>query len=244
MKTKIFAHRGASLIAAENTMPAFEAAIKAGADGIELDIQKTKDNKIVVTHDENLKRVTTMNKAVAELDYEEIKALNAAAFRENDEATYVPLLAEVLDLVKDTDLLLNIELKNAQVQYPELEEDTLALVKQYGLEERVIYSSFNHYSIMKLLQLGTPSEVAFLYMEGLFEPWKYAHTNHVHGLHPFFPNLMIPNYMNSARELGVKVRPWTVDSPEYMQKLIALGVDGLITNDPAKALEFRNQIQS
>lgn len=243
MKTKIFAHRGASIIAAENTMPAFEAALKAKADGIELDVQKTKDQKIVVTHDENLRRVTLTDKTVAELDYAEIKKLNAAAFRQNDEKAYIPLLVEVLDLIKDQDLLLNIELKNAQVQYENLEEDTIALVKEYGMEERVIYSSFNHYSIMKLLQLGVRSEVAFLYMEGLFEPWKYAKNNHVHGLHPYFPNLMIPNYMDEARTANVKVRPWTVDQTEYMQQLITLGVDGLITNDPVKALEIRSQIQ-
>ncbi|HZJ68848.1 MAG TPA: glycerophosphodiester phosphodiesterase [Candidatus Eisenbacteria bacterium] len=245
MKTKIFAHRGASLLAAENTMPAFQLAMDLKADGLELDIQKTKDNQIIVTHDENLKRVTLQDKKIAETTYAEIKTLNAAAFRENDAETHIPLLEEVLDLIKstDTDMLLNIELKNAEVLYPDLENDTLALVREYDLEERVIFSSFNHYSIMKLLQLGTKAELAFLYLEGLFEPWKYAKMNRIPSLHPFYPNLMIPDYIKSAHEAGIKIRPWTVDQAELMQKLIAGGVDALITNNPKQAVQIRDAIQ-
>ena len=140
-------------------------------------------------------------------------------------------------------MLLNIELKNAEVLYPDLENDTLALVREYDLEERVIFSSFNHYSIMKLLQLGTKAELAFLYLEGLFEPWKYAKMNRIPSLHPFYPNLMIPDYIKSAHEAGIKIRPWTVDQAELMQKLIAGGVDALITNNPKQAVQIRDAIQ-
>jgi len=240
--TKIFAHRGASDAFAENTMPAFEEAIKQGAEGIELDIHKTKDGKIIVTHDENLVRVTGVDQKIAESNYSEIKNLNAAAFRENDQPTHIPLLEEVLDLIKNTDLELNIELKNAIVIYPELEEDVIALVNKYNLENRVIYSSFNHYSIMKLKSLGTNSELAFLYAEGLYKPWKYAKKNRVFGLHPFYPNLIIPDYMKHARKRKIKVRPWTVDEPEIMQQLLHIDVDALITNVPNVALEIRSQM--
>ncbi len=243
MHTKIFAHRGASAHFAENTMPAFEEAIRVHADGIELDIQKTKDRQIVVTHDENLQRVTLQDKKIVETDYSEIKSLNAAAFRQNGETAYVPLLEEVLDLLKDSDLLLNIELKNAQVLYPDLEEDALELIRKFDMEERIIFSSFNHYSIMKLKSLGTSAELAFLYMEGLYKPWKYAKKTKVYGLHPFYPNLIIPDYMKHSRKRKVKVRPWTVDDEDMMQKMFAVKVDGLITNDPAKALQVRQQMK-
>lgn len=259
IKTKIFAHRGASVKFAENTMPAFEEAIRAGADGIELDIQKTKDNQIIVTHDENLKRVTLQNKKIVETDYSEIKQLNAAAFRQlptntvanttnqsthSEAATYIPLLSEVLDLLKPTNLLLNIELKNAEVIYPELEEDTLSMIRQFNMEERIVFSSFNHYSIVKLRKLKTTAELAFLYMEGLYKPWKYAKKAKVFGLHPYYPNLIIPDYMDHARKNNVRVRPWTVDDTAMMQKLIYLGVDGLITNDPAKALHVKTEMET
>ncbi|HHU54052.1 MAG TPA: glycerophosphodiester phosphodiesterase [Clostridiaceae bacterium] len=244
MKTKIFAHRGNAILEPENTLDAFQSALDLNVEGIELDIQKTQDGKIIVTHDENLQRVTNVDLEICKASYDQIKPLNAASFMNNNRNSYVPLLTEVLDLVKEKDVYLNIELKNAQVLYPELEEDVLDLVREFNLEERIIFSSFNHYSIMKFRLLGTNAELAFLYMEGLFKPWKYAKKNHIHGLHPFFPNLIIPKYVKSCHKKNIKVRPWTVDDPQQMSQIIALGVDGLITNDPKTALEIRDDINN
>ncbi|HHT24218.1 MAG TPA: glycerophosphodiester phosphodiesterase [Clostridiaceae bacterium] len=242
MKTKIFAHRGNAILEPENTMDAFQSALDLNVEGLELDIHKTQDGKIIVTHDENLQRVTNVDLNIKDASYDQIKQLNAAAFMNNGRNSYVPLLAEVLDLIKGKDTLLNIELKNAQVLYSELEEDVLNLVREFDLEERIIFSSFNHYSIMKFHLLGTIAELAFLYMEGLFKPWKYAKKNRIHGLHPFFPNLIIPDYVKYSHKKKVKVRPWTVDDPQQMTQIITLGVDGLITNDPKTALEIRENI--
>lgn len=242
--TKIFAHRGNAIKEAENTMDAFQSAIELNADGIELDIHKTRDDKIIVTHDENLKRVTGTDLNIAEASYDQIKTLNAAAFLNDGRTSHVPLLEEVLDLVKNTDLDINIELKNNLVIYPEFEEDVLALVSQYELAERCVFSSFNHYSIIKLRDLGTENELAFLYQEGLYQPWEYAKNNSVGGLHPFFPNLIIPQYVEFAHERDIKVRPWTVDDPEQMAMLIGLGVDGLITNDPATAVKVKANLKN
>ncbi|NLJ70234.1 MAG: glycerophosphodiester phosphodiesterase [Clostridiaceae bacterium] len=242
MKTKIFAHRGNAILEPENTMDAFQSALDLNVEGLELDIQKTQDGKIIVTHDENLQRVTNVDLEIKDTSYDRIKSLNAASFMNNGRNSYIPLLTEVLDLVKEKDILLNIELKNAQVLYPELEEDVLDLVREFDLEERIIFSSFNHYSIMKFRLLGTTAELAFLYMEGLYKPWKYAKKFRVHGLHPFFPNLIIPNYVKHCHKKKVMVRPWTVDDPQQMGQIITLGVDGLITNDPKTALEIREKI--
>ncbi|NLM18477.1 MAG: glycerophosphodiester phosphodiesterase [Clostridiaceae bacterium] len=242
MKTKIFAHRGNAILEPENTMDAFQSALDLNVEGIELDIHKTQDDKIIVTHDENLQRVTNVDLNIKDVSYDRIKSLNAAAFMNNGRNSYVPLLAEVLDLVKEKDIIINIELKNTKVLYPELEEDVLALVREFDLEERIVFSSFNHYSIMKFHLLDTSAELAFLYMEGLFKPWKYAKKNRVKGLHPFFPNLIIPDYVKSCHKKNVKVRPWTVDDPKQMTQIITLGVDGLITNDPKTALEIRRDI--
>ena len=213
------------------------------SEGIEIDIQKTADGQIIVSHDENLQRVTTRDLEIVETSYDQIKSLNAAAYLNDNRTSRIPLLEEVFDLIKDKDLLLNVELKNAQVLYPELEEDVLDLVRKYGLEERIIFSSFNHYSIMKFHLLKTKAELAFLYFEGLFKPWKYAKKNRVEALHPFYPNLVIPDYVKHSRKKKIKVRPWTVDQPEMMQQLIHLQVDGLITNDPQTALDIRNGLQ-
>ncbi|MGB4609988.1 MAG: glycerophosphodiester phosphodiesterase [Saccharofermentanales bacterium] len=242
MKTKIFAHRGNAILEPENTMDAFQSAMDLNVEGIELDIHKTQDGKIIVTHDENLQRVTNVDLDICNASYDQIRPLNAASFMNKNRNSHVPLLAEVLDLIKEKDVILNIELKNTMVLYPELEEDVLDLVREFDLEERIVFSSFNHYSIMKFHLLNTKAELAFLYAEGLFKPWKYARKNRVHGLHPFFPNLIIPDYVKSCRKKNVKVRPWTVDDPQKMEQLIGLGVDGLITNDPKTALEIRENI--
>jgi len=88
------------------------------------------------------------------------------------------------------------------------------------------------------------NELAFLYQEGLYQPWEYAKNNSVGGLHPFFPNLIIPQYVEFAHERDIKVRPWTVDEPEQMAMLIGLGVDGLITNDPVTAVKVRANLKN
>ena len=111
MKTKIFAHRGNAILEPENTMDAFQSALDLNVEGIELDIHKTQDDKIIVTHDENLQRVTNVDLNIKDVSYDRIKSLNAAAFMNNGRNSYVPLLAEVLDLVKEKDIIINIELK-------------------------------------------------------------------------------------------------------------------------------------
>lgn len=240
MRTLIFAHRGASAHAPENTMEAFRLAWDVGADGLEIDVQKSADGQLVVTHDENLARLTGVDAEVASTPYSELRALNAAAFRKDGSTAYIPLLEEVLELVKSSGLYLNIELKNTVVLYPELEEDTLAMVRDFGLEERIIFSSFNHYSIVKLKALGTTAELALLYTEGLYEPWNYAKGCGIAGLHPYYANLVIPDYVAESHALGIAVRPWTVNSPDRLRQLLTLEPDALITDDPALALALRD----
>lgn len=140
MQTRIFAHRGDSFHFAENTMPAFQAAVDLKVDVLEIDIHKSKDGQIIVTHDENLKRVTGMNALIKDLNYQEIRKLNAAAFRPEFDQTHIPLLTEVIDLIKDKDIILNVEFKNSQYHYPEIEQDVVNLIRKYqGLEEKILF---------------------------------------------------------------------------------------------------------
>ncbi len=142
--TKIFAHRGASAYAPENTVEAFALAMEQGADGIELDVQMTKDGQVVVIHDETIDRVSDGTGAVRDYTLEELKKFHFSNHMENYENAAIPTLKEVLDLIKSSNMLLNIELKTGIYWYPNLEEKTMELVKEAGMEDRVIYSSFNH----------------------------------------------------------------------------------------------------
>ena len=132
-------------------MPAFQAAVDLKVDILEIDIHKSKDGQIVVTRDENLKRVTGMNALIKDMNYQEIRKLNAAAFRPELEPTHIPLLTEVIDLIKDKEIILNVEFKNSKYHYPEIEQIVIDLIRKYqGLEEKIIFSSLNHYSILKM----------------------------------------------------------------------------------------------
>lgn len=241
--TKIFAHRGASAYAPENTVEAFALAMEQGADGIELDVQMTKDGQVVVIHDETIDRVSDGTGAVRDYTLEELKKFHFSNHMENYENAVIPTLKEVLDLIKSSSMLLNIELKTGIYWYPNLEEKTMELVKESGMEDRVIYSSFNHYSIKKILELNPHAECAFLYSDVILNVDKYAKNAGVCGLHPSVYHLKMAEFLKEYQESGLKVRVWTVNKKEDMEKFIKADLEAVITNYPDKALEIRNALQ-
>ena len=241
--TKIFAHRGASAYAPENTVEAFALAMEQGADGIELDVQMTKDGQVVVIHDETIDRVSDGTGAVRDYTLEELKKFHFSNHMENYENAVIPTLKEVLDLIKSSNMLLNIELKTGIYWYPNLEEKTMELVKEAGMEDRVIYSSFNHYSIKKILELNPHAECAFLYSDVILNVDKYAKNAGVCGLHPAVYHLKMAEFLKEYQESGLKVRVWTVNKKEDMEKFIKEDLEAVITNYPDKALEIRNSLQ-
>lgn len=236
--TKIIAHRGASGYAPENTMAAFELAIKMGAHGIETDVHLTKDGEVVIIHDERLDRTTNGIGYIKDYTYEQLLKFNANNHMEQYEYCPIPKLSDLLQLVKENKILLNIELKTDVIQYVDIEKKVLDLVKEYQIEDKVIYSSFNHYTINTIKKLNPTAKVGLLYMEGLFEPWKYAMNMNADALHPYYPNLMIPNYLTNCHQNNILVNTWTVNKRSDMKDLIALNVDSIITNYPDIALSF------
>ncbi|MBE3554432.1 MAG: glycerophosphodiester phosphodiesterase [Thermicanus sp.] len=234
MRPLIFAHRGASGDAPENTMTAFRLALEQGADGIELDVQRTADRKLVVIHDETLERTTDGKGLVATKTYKELSQMNAAAhFGNGYGGEPIPLLEEVLAWIAPTSLLLNIELKNGILPYEGMEEEVVELVRHYGLNNRVILSSFNHYSLVTLGRIAPEMERAILYVAGLYEPWEYAGRVGATSLHPYFYNA-VQEIIQGTKRAGMKIRPWTVDREGDLSRMISLGVDGIITNYPAR----------
>ena len=241
--TKIFAHRGASAYAPENTVEAFALAMEQGADGIELDVQMTKDGQVVVIHDEIIDRVSDGTGAVRDYTLEELKKFHFSNHMENYENAVIPTLKEVLDLIKPSNMLLNIELKTGIYWYSNLEEKTMELVKEAGMEDRVIYSSFNHYSIKKILELDSHAECAFLYSDVILNVDKYAKNAGVCGLHPAVYHLKMAEFLKEYQESGLKVMVWTVNKKEDMEKFIKADLEAVITNYPDKALEIRKSLQ-
>lgn len=242
MQTKIWAHRGSSRKYIENTMSAFQQAYDDGAEGIELDVQQTKDGRLVVYHDENLKRLTGLNKFIWEIDWQEMKHLNLHALNEED--ANIPLLEEVLAFVKQTDLLLNIELKNSLFFYPDLEKKVLEMVKEFALPNQVLFSSFNHESMKKMSQLAGPDKCAILTSDILVDPGAYTEKVGVQAIHPMINSFQQNNFTKNCREAGLNIHVWTADEDAHIYAGLLFGVDAIITNEPEKAVHLREQFLS
>ncbi len=251
-KSLIWAHRGASGYAPENTLPAFQLAIDMNADGIELDVQLTKDGEIIVIHDETLDRTTNGKGWVKDHTFEEIRALDAsyqnmmqggevvspARKFEDYEDLRVPTLKEVLELIKPSNLTINIELKTGIIFYPELERRTVELVNECGMEDRVIYSSFNHESIKKIREIDPSAQTGFLYADGPMGMATYGKKYGVTALHPALYNLQFDGFVQECAVAGLDLNVWTVNEPEYVEMCKAAHVHGIITNYPDMVREI------
>lgn len=234
----IIAHRGASAAAPENTMASFRKALEMGAGGIELDVQLSSDGIPVVIHDERVDRTSNGTGWVKDKTLEELRTLDFGGWSAPEfKGEKIPVLEEVLELLYNRKGLLNIEIKNGPVFYPGIEKRVTKLVRKYEMLDRVIISSFNHYSLVELKKIDPEVKTAPLYMEGLYEPWAYAKKLGASAIHPLFYSI-VPEIVNGCKENGIAVNPFTVDQPEHIRKIAATGVDGIITNVPEVALKI------
>lgn len=203
---KIWAHRGCSQRYPENTLLAFEKAAKLkGLAGIELDIQLTKDEELVVIHDEKVDRTTEGTGYVKDYSLSEIKRLHIYA--DDNPSQQIPTMEEVLDLLTDRmreGLNLNIELKNSVFPYEGMEEKIVELVHQRGISDRIVYSSFSAKSLEKLRGLDTEAEIGILDTKVSDCLYKIKGGCGATALHPYWQGIDL-----SAEALrGYSVRAW------------------------------------
>lgn len=239
MSTKplVWAHRGASGYAPENTLAAFQKAVDLGADGVELDIQLTKDDQIVVIHDETIDRTSDGKGWVKDYTLEELRAFNYNRTKPEYKHADIPTMRDVFELLKPTGLFINIEIKTGVVFYEKIEEKILALAKEMGMEDRVCYSSFNHYTVTRIHELKPDAEVGFLYADGPIDMPSYGVKHGVNALHPALYNLQYDGFVKECKEKGLKLNVWTVNERPYMEMCCQYGVDAIITNYPDIAKE-------
>jgi glycerophosphoryl diester phosphodiesterase len=213
-------------------MSAFRLALEQGAEGLELDVQMSQDGRLMVIHDETLQRTTDGEGLVVSHTYDQLRRLNAKYTFTKMDFEPIPTLDEVLEWASHSQLEVNIELKNGIISYESMEREVARLVKHYAMEQRVVISSFNHYSLQKMHQFAPELKTAILYTAGLVDPWNYAVSIGTHGLHPLFYSVR-PEIVAGAHAAGLAVRPYTVDDPVMMRKLISASCDAVITNKPA-----------
>ncbi|HEX7064674.1 MAG TPA: glycerophosphodiester phosphodiesterase [Bacillales bacterium] len=238
--TEIIAHRGSSGTHPENTMAAFIEAERVKADGLEFDVHMTKDERLVVIHDERVDRTTNGNGWVKAFTLKELKKLNAGTAKYSSEK--IPTLKEVFGWAAGNNLRLNIELKTGLIDYPKLEERVIDMIKQFGLENRVILSSFNHYSIEKIHKIDSRIETAILFMEGLFEPWKYARSIGASALH-CHRRAAAPEMIQGAVRAKMAIRLFTVNKKADLQRFMNSGCTGIFTDWPERAVHARKTLK-
>jgi glycerophosphoryl diester phosphodiesterase len=233
-RPQIFAHRGARRVAPENTLPAFAAALDMGADGIELDVHRTADGRLVVIHDFFVDKTTSGQGEVAQMAYDDIARLDAGShFAPCFAGTPVPTLAEVLDLV-DNRCRINIEIKSLDLYGSDASDGVAAMIRYRNLYEQVIVSSFNPITLVKLRHLDPRIALGMLYgdeMPAYFRQVWAGPPIRPEAQHPHH-HLVNEEYLAWARSIGAQVNTWTVNDGAEAQRLATLGVTTLITDVP------------
>lgn len=232
MGTKIWAHRGASGYVPENTLEAFQKAADMKADGVELDVQLTKDGELVVIHDEKVERVSDGKGYVKDYTYGELRALDVSLPVPSYGTVHVPTLAQVLEELRPAGMTVNIECKTGIFLYPGLEEKVVRLVKDMGMTERVWCSSFNHESVLRIRKLCPEMKTGFLIADVIVDVADYTKAHGVQALHPALYHMQDGGLLERCRQNGLAVHVWTVNEEEDMRRLGRAGVDAVITNYP------------
>lgn len=235
--SKIYGHRGFSGKYPENTMLAFQKAIEIGCDGIELDVHLTKDNELVIIHDEDIKRTANGQGLVRDMTLEELRKFDySAGFKGVYGVNTIPTLREYFELVKDTDIITNIELKTGIFEYPGIEQKVIDMIREYGLEKKIILSSFNHYSILRCEKIAPEIKRGFLSESWLINYGKYTAENNVQCCHPIHCFLS-KETVKEMHDAGCEINTWTVNEYDDIKRLSAMGVDALIGNFPDRMVE-------
>lgn len=238
MSTKVWAHRGASAYAPENTIPAFRLAMEQGADGIELDVQLSQDGKLMVIHDEWVDRTSNGRGRVVDMTCQELKKLDFSCGMQQYAFARIPTLKEVYGLLRGSNLTVNVEIKYGEVEYPGIWDKLIQLEREMGMQGRVMYSSFNHYVLKKIRELDPDAEIGLLYSCVLVDPWIYAGYLKADAIHPHYRAVMgSPGLLEGCRNAGVAINAWTVNDPDAVQMLAAANVNAIITNSPDVALK-------
>jgi len=251
---QVHGHRGARAMRPENTLPAFEYAIAAGVDALELDMAVTKDNVLVVSHDPELRAPACIGPAekavihqltLAEVRQWDCGAKQNPAFAKQQAVpgTKMPTLDEVFALAPKGKFLFNIETKIFPAR-PELTPPpdefarmVLAAIRKHHLESRVVLQSFDFRTLLAMKKLAPEIQLSALYTGA---PKDFVEIGKEAGAQIVSPiaNLVTPEQVKAAHAAGLKVLPWTANTPQEWERLASANVDGIISDDPAALIAW------
>ncbi len=252
---QVHGHRGARAVLPENTMPAFEYAIEQGVDAIEMDIAVTRDDVLVVSHDPVLNpaicRSPGGSRVIRELSFEELRLWDCGSLvnprfpkQRPVPGARIPALGEVLSLAGRGRFLFNIEAK----LFPDRPELTpapehfaellLNAIDRHHVRPRVIVQSFDFRILLAMKRLAPDIRQAALIEDGSRGDFVVAAGSAGAGIIAPHWALVTPAHVAAAHQAGLPVIPWTANTPEEWSALIAAGVDGIISDDPASLMAY------
>lgn len=241
----VFAHRGASAHAPENTLAAFQLAIQQDCDGIELDVMLTADQQAVVFHDSTLQRTTGIYGKVASLPLATLKELDAGSFFDIQyKGERIPTLDETLDLI-GSQTVINIELKNYESLRDELPEKVAQCIRRHALHANILFSSFNPIALRKIKRLLPNAPIALLALPGRSGWWARSWPGRLiipyDAIHPEHHDVN-GEFIHRFHRLSKRVHTYTVNSIDVMRKLFEINIDGIFTDDPLLARQVQRNM--
>lgn len=228
----VIAHRGASGHAPENTMASFRRALDMGAKAIELDVHQTLDHQLVVAHDDDLKRCGRDKRRLKSLHWEEAAVLDVGSwFDKRFALERLPRLDDVYDLLPRS-VELHVEIKHGSRVYPGIEERVVDLIHKRGVRERTVVSSFDHEALYSVRSLDESVRIGYLLglttLKTAFVEMKALAAESLN----LSVRQTLARTVKAARERGLKILVYTVNTPMDRDRLAALGVDGVFSNYP------------
>lgn len=230
----IVAHRGGASLGMENSLSCIEKGIAAGADMIEIDLHLTADGHIVVCHDRSVNRTTNGKGKIANMTLDEIQQLRLLDKDGNPSNETLPTLEQTLELCKDRCRML-IEIKKKKDEYVGIEALADSLVKQYGMQEQVVFQSFNDDVLVKLHQIDPQLRIekllfslkGNLLFDGTFTSFSEEKYDFVSSFNVYY-GFASRRFIRRIHELGKEVKVWTINKPSQVPE----NIDGIITNRP------------
>lgn len=234
MSGMLMAHRGASAAAPENTLAAFRLAVELGAPMIELDVQLTVDGNLVVLHDATIDRTSDGTGAVADLTLTELRRHRFDRLRPHahpDEEVRIMEFSEAVDFMVRHDISLNVETKEYGPDAAGVNDLVWQALRDAGWVERTLVSSINHAAMASMKRQHPELRTAIAFMERFDDLTAYARGCRADVLHPYH-RLVDEAFVARARDGEFGVNVWTVDDPVEARRVLALDIDGMMTNRP------------
>lgn len=224
---RVIGHRGCGMGRLENTLRSIREALAIGVDGIEIDVHASRDGEIVVIHDPTLERTTNGVGFIEQQTLAQLKKLDAG------EGEPIPTLQEVIEeITGHRHVLLYIDIKP-----PNIEQQVLSIIQEYGIMDRVIISSFLLSTLRSFRNLNGEIATGLIYNYSLDNPVQLAQELNVTALHPLY-TLVTPKLVEQSRNTKLLINPYSVNEESEMHHMIKLTVDSIITDFPDRFLKL------